>query len=107
LKLLLFKRRKKKCNLIYKPTKLFTYLLFTSDNLRLKDIQKNRELEECTFKPHLNDHLKPGTNHQNRIDKIYESGKQLILSRKQVKDKNELELERQQAECRFAPKVDQ
>ena len=91
-------------------------------NEKIKEELENKEIKECTFKPKINLTSplylnltkekykkflsKKNTDNKkfNRIEEMYEQGKQTMKSRKN-KTKIEIEIEQQMHECTFHPQL--
>lgn len=74
--------------------------------MKQKEINKDKELEGCTFKPVTNEHIKPGENPMVRLDHLYGLGKQANQNRKDKK-KDDIHFESQKKECVFQPQIEQ
>jgi hypothetical protein len=79
-------------------------------NAMIKEEQKDKEMEECTFKPKINeDYISSREGIENdtrkgRWDQLYKTGIQIISSRKD-KPKDIIEVELYGKECTFRPQL--
>ncbi len=72
--------------------------------MRLKEIYKTKELDECTFKPQTNIHVPLEEDPQQRLTFLYEMGIKMNMERKD-KTQEDLEIEKFSKECTFHPQV--
>ena len=104
-----------------------------AENQKIKEKLKQKEIEECTFKPKINppyvvvkkgkeDNIKKKSKEEkkdlkddkflnknkskgkNKFEELYEQGKKILQSKKD-KPKEEIELEQQRKECTFQPSI--
>ena len=90
-----------------------------ADNQKIKEELEKKKVQECTFRPKINtsypfmkkirknsgdsnnNNYKKGLN---RIDELYEKGKQIVQS-KRDRTKEEIDIEEQGDECTFQPDI--
>jgi len=78
----------------------------------MKEDQHTKELEDCSFRPKINDDYKPDKelieveDRSNRWEKLYKMGIQIITNKKD-KPRNDIDQEIHGKECTFKPKMDQ
>ena len=90
-----------------------------ADNQKIKEELEKKKVQECTFRPKINtsypfmkkirknsgdsnnNNYKTGLN---RIDELYEQGKQIVQS-KRDRTKEEIDIEEQGDECTFQPDI--
>jgi len=82
-----------------------------NNNLKLKEMTFNKELEKCTFKPETNqdyplkDTIHADEDSHQRVEYLYKLGIQ-ILKNKKDKTKHEKDFEKDGKECTFKPNIE-